>query len=218
MEDVKCFCCGQMGHCSTDCPKINKTHMKDWAIKEKPKGNLGRRVHWSGAQMAHQCHQVCQQVSSHGRNTTQPELKEADFKNDSLLDAGATMNSAKNEDLLAGVCESDKPAMMCTNTGKHKRNKKGTLTGVDADPWHDEESLANAMRFGELAKESRTTCDSMVSDSFHQHSEIGLVEFKKSEEGLCAFTVPKVHKEHAAECDSDTAAEETTLVNAVAEN
>ena len=71
-----CHCCGEKGHCASDCPMNGKTAKNDWAIKkgmqmvqglnneaskvsqestslnnDENKEEKKKQAHWSGAQM-----------------------------------------------------------------------------------------------------------------------------------------------------------------------
>ena len=93
-------------------------------------------------------------------------LKRTDFNNDLALDTGATFSSMRNEDLLAGVHEADRPMKMCTNTGARCVTECGEMLGVKADPWLDDELMANIVSFSELKEQCRMTHDSDHVDSF----------------------------------------------------
>ena len=93
-----------------------------------------------------------------------------DFDNDSVLDIGATFSSMKNKSLLAGVCEVEKPMIMCTNTGERAIAERGTMLGMKDESWLDKESMANTIGSGEMKKQHRVTCNSDVKDVFDCHA------------------------------------------------
>ena len=115
------------------------------------------------------------------------------------LDTGATFSSMKNENLLAGAHEVDRPIKMCTNTGARCATERGKMLGVKVDPWLDDKSMANIVSFAELKEQCRITHDSDHTDSFFCHTNTGIIEFDRTEEGLCTVTLSKEYKDAVAE-------------------
>ena len=118
-------------------------------------------------------------------------LKKIDFNEDLILDTGATFNSVKNKSLLAGVYVANNKIQMCTNTGERILEKHGVLLGMDNNPWLDENSMANIISFGELVKQYRVMYDSTVEDCFFCHTQTGVVQFGRTEEGLYSISLPE---------------------------
>ena len=73
---------------------------------------------------------------------------------------------------------------MCTDTVERIIKEQRTLLGMDNDPWLDENSMANIISFGELTKQYQITYDSQITDCFFCHTQTGIVEFQRTEEGL----------------------------------
>ena len=63
VEEIRCFCCGQKGHYSTDCEKTNSIARYDWWLekpeniylkknfRKKEKEYEDRKINWSGCQV-----------------------------------------------------------------------------------------------------------------------------------------------------------------------
>jgi hypothetical protein len=83
---------------------------------------------------------------------------------------------------------------MCTNTGERKIKKCGILLGMDNNPWLDENSMANIISFTELVKQYRVTYNTEIKDSFYCHTQTGIVEFGRTEEGLYNISLPDGYK------------------------
>jgi hypothetical protein len=124
----------------------------------------------------------------------------------------------KNKDLLAGVYQVDKPIKMCTNTGTRLVSERGTLLGMDKDPWLDKDSLANIISFAEMKEQYRITYDSAKTDSFLCHTGNGIVKFDRTTEGLYTATLSDVYKQAVAERNGVPRLKGESLVNTVGEN
>jgi hypothetical protein len=116
-----CYCCGQLGHYATKCPKRDKIDRKDWAIKpppgeyeskeieskdetEKPEDECEdkkkKKVNWSGTQIGQGIRQgingcqVHRKISLHQIHKKKANLDE---------DTSVTFNPVKGKHLFAGV-------------------------------------------------------------------------------------------------------------------
>ena len=70
---------------------------------------------------------------------------------------------------------------------------------MDNNPWLDENSMANILSFGELAKQYRITYDSEIADCFYCHTQTGIVEFHRTVEGLYSISLPNGYKKDVKE-------------------
>jgi hypothetical protein len=181
-KNATCFCCGEKGHLSPQCSKIDEIERKDWAIKSDAKKGTSWGTGTSGFQTGIQGIQI--QDFQYGVCLHQSEKRATDFNNDLVIDTGATFSSMKNKDLLAGVYGVEKPIKMCTNTGTRIVSERGEMLGMKCDPWLDKDSMANIISFAELKDQYRITYDSKKADSFFCHMNDGIVEFGRTKEGL----------------------------------
>ena len=62
---------------------------------------------------------------------------------------------------------------------------------MNSDQWLGESSMANIISFGELMEQYRITYDSKVKDCFFCHTDKGIVEFKRTVEGLYCISLPE---------------------------
>ena len=155
-KNTACFCCGEKGHHSPQCPKLDETKHKDWKIKsDNDKGvtwGTGASGFQTGMQWL-QIHNDQEEMCLHQSTKRTEKIKqprETDFNNNLVLDTSAAFSSVKNKDLLAGVCEVNRPIKMCMNTGTQFVTERGEILGVKTDPWLDEKSMANIVSFAEL--------------------------------------------------------------------
>ena len=61
----------------------------------------------------------------------------------------------------------------------------GETPELTEEMWLDEESMITAMSFAKLTERHRMQCDNYMGASFQVHTEVGVVKFKQSIEGLC---------------------------------
>ena len=66
---------------------------------------------------------------------------------------------------------------------------------MDNNPWLDENSMTNILSFGELANQYRITYDSEIAYCFYCHTQTGIVEFRRTEEGLYSILLPEGYKD-----------------------
>jgi hypothetical protein len=216
-KNATCFCCGEKGHYSPQCPKRDETEHKDWKIKSDNKKGVTWGTGVSGLQtgmIGLQIHNDRNLICLH-----QSKIRATDFENDLVLDTGATFSSMKNKNLLAGVYEADKPIKMCTNTGTRLITQRGEMLGMKTDPWLDKESMANIVSFGELKRQYRVTYDSDHADSFFCHTENGIIKFDRTKEGLYTLRLSDEYKTAVEEKDNIPELEEKeSLINTVGKN
>ena len=105
---------------------------------------------------------------------------------------------------------------MCTNTGTRFVTECGEMLGVKVDPWLDDELMANIVSFSKLKEQHRITHDSDHTDSFFCHTGAGIIEFNRTEEGLCTVTPSEEHEDAVAEKNTDQ--EKKSLISTVGEN
>ena len=115
---------------------------------------------------------------------------------------GVKCNSIKNKSLLTGIYTLATQIQMCTNTGERVLEKRGILLGMDNNPWLDENLMANILRFGELANQYRITYDSEKTDCFYCYTQTGIIEFRKTKEGLYSTSLPEGYKDEVREYDN----------------
>ena len=204
---IKCFCCGEKGHYCNKCPKYNDIEWNDWYLKplndkgvpEKPvkyeTEQPSQKVSWSGTQVnkgVNTC-QIKKAYMLHQEQTASKPvaLKKINFNEDLVLDTGAMFSLIRNKSLLAGVHAADAPIQMCTNTGERVIKERGTLLGMDDKPWLDENLMANIISFSELVKQYRVTYDTEQKDCFYCHTDDGIVEFERTEEGFYCISLPE---------------------------
>ncbi len=144
-EDVKCFCCGEKGHYSNECPKkdniprdkwadkgsnfrqIRTTADKDIEVDTDEKHQSGapsegeKRVHWSGVQCANIGTPIYR--SSLGQQGIEKKNIRV------LLDTGSTFTSVKDKEVIYDVKESDYAMKMNTNMGSRIIKKNGKIPG-----------------------------------------------------------------------------------------
>jgi len=126
---IDCFCCGEKGYYSSDCPKKDKIAKLKWAIKNrlmmsqtKNKGDHTcqnfqpviseeQTEHWSGAGL----NQVHSYLSSD--LDKQEDTDGLNYMDLVLLNTGATFTSVRNRALIAGVTKAKDPICMRTNVG-----------------------------------------------------------------------------------------------------
>ena len=73
---------------------------------------------------------------------------------------------------------------------------------MDNNLWLDENSMANIISFGELANQYRITYDSEITDCFYCHTQTGIVEFRRTEEGLYSILLPEGYKDEVKNYDN----------------
>ena len=83
-------------------------------------------------------------------------------------------------------------------------------------PWLDENSMANIISFLELVKQYRVTYDTEQKDCFYCHTEDGIVEFERTEEGLYCVSLPEGYKEQVRQ--NDVLTTKHSYVSSVTEN
>ena len=106
------------------------------------------------------------------------------MSNAAILDTGSAFCSLVNKQLLAGVHVSNNVIQMQTNVGSRASDKKGSMPGREIDPWHDEQSTANAFGFSQPMKENGIACDAAKENCINVHADDGVIKFK-NKDGLC---------------------------------
>ena len=54
--------------------------------------------------------------------------------------------------------------------------------------------MANVMSYANMAKQYRTTYDNSIEDTFLVHTDNGIIQFKKNNEGLYIYKLPEGYK------------------------
>ena len=104
-----------------------------------------------------------------------------------MLDAGATLTTIMNPDLIQDVKVSSTPVHMSTCVGGRSINLEGNVPGMeDLTTWFDPNSKANVLSFSVLRKKCRIDYD-YDNDCFNVHTEDGVVKFEACLEGLYLY-------------------------------
>ena len=110
-----------------------------------------------------------------------------DLKHVFLLDSGSTIGGTiMNADFVTDVKPSKSPIGMRTNTGGKSLTVEAKVPGF-GKVWYDPEQMANIFGLSKLVKQYRVTFDSAIDNSFHVHTNDGVIDFSCTEEGLYAY-------------------------------
>jgi hypothetical protein len=108
-----------------------------------------------------------------------------------ILDTGSTISaSIMNQDFINDIRPAKKPLTMTTSAGSKRLDAIGSVPGF-GNAYFDPSGIANIYGFSHLAKMGRITFDSDMDDIFRfqpRGKEGRVVEFKKTPEGLYAYT------------------------------
>ena len=100
------------------------------------------------------------------------------------LDTGSTFNSTNDRELMINIVEAAHPITPRTNVGQQEMKKCGEIPEMTEEMWLDEKLMITAMSFAKLAECYPALCNNWNGESFQVHTKIGIVKFRKSEEGL----------------------------------
>ena len=111
-------------------------------------------------------------------------------------------NSTNNKDTLANTIKATQPMVSITNVGKKETTSCGKMPGLIERTWLDKLSMITIISFAELANRHKIQCNNPNGESFQVHTEVGMMKFKRSEEGLhdCKFSpefIESMQEQHA---------------------
>jgi hypothetical protein len=139
-KDKSCYCCGQKGHMSPECPNKDSIKKEDWAIKkanqhfmekkaethqddqsegdnESTTSSLPKKVGWSGLLIEQK-----QSLYNDDR-----EAKDR-LKNCITLDNGSTLSLFSNPELVQDIRTSSKTLSLATNAGVKMSNREANVS------------------------------------------------------------------------------------------
>ena len=202
---IICYCCGEDGHKSDDCPKRGSTPQNEWYINRA-------RVHYQAFLSAQQ--QLQQQSETTADDASQNTTRSArstrtqqterswsgcqinlhqkllhTLHDELTLDTGSKFSLFSNKNFLTNIRKSTKPVEMLTNAGNKRLEEEGTLDGFDP-VYYDDQALANIVSFSELTDKPNTIriqYDSDKEDAFVVTTEAGTVKFARNAHGLYTY-------------------------------
>ena len=167
-KDKTCYCCGQKGHMSPECPNKNSIKKEDWAIKkarqyymeankadvrqdeqsegdnESTSGSIPKKVGWSGL--------LIEQKESLFSNERDAKDR---LKNCITLDNGSTLSLFSNPQLVQDIQTSSKTLSLATNAGVKQSNREAIVPGF-GKVYYDKDAIANIIGFSDLKKKHLT--------------------------------------------------------------
>ena len=66
---------------------------------------------------------------------------------------------------------------------------------MDNNPWLDKNLMAKIISFAELVKKYWVTYNTAIKYCFYCHTQTGIVEFGRTEEGLYSISLPERYKD-----------------------
>ena len=229
-KDKTCYCCGQKGHMSPECPNKNSIKKEDWAIKkanqshmerttdsnqdndqseddnEITSGGPSKKVGWSGL--------LIEQKESLYNDDRGAKDR---LKNCITLDNGSTLSLFSNPELVQDIRTSSKTLSLATNAGIKQSNREANVPGF-GKVYYDEDAIANIFGFSDLKKKHRITYDSEKEDAFLVHMDNEIIKFECSPDGLYQYQVTKDYQQSLQKKDQQEHEGTSNLVSTVAEN
>ena len=122
-----------------------------------------------------------------------------------ILDTGSTISATiMNPDLITNIKPSKTTLAMATNAGTKKMDVEGNIIGYGS-AWFDSTQMANIFGFSHMADKYRIQYDNTNGDdTFKVHTETGIVQFKRTNEGLYAYKPTENYLEQVAETKNMT--------------
>ena len=117
-----------------------------------------------------------------------------------ILDTGSTIKATlMNPDFVHDVRVSKRPMNMGTNAGNKRMNLEATVPDMGPGCYFDPEWVANIFGFSHMADVNRITYDNWEEDAFLVHTKDGIIKFKRTKDGLYAYTPSEEYIQAVAE-------------------
>ena len=208
-QEMRCFCCGEVGHISTKCNKAKKIPREDWYVNKAQNSYAQQQAAAKGDDSNGRGENENESTGNNNNsdrnrstsiwggcylqyavkedNGTQMHYQTPDkYKDRLLMDSGSSLTTIANKNFLSNVRDMDSPIGINTNGGTKTLHQEGTLTGYGVVPY-DKDLIANIVSLADAADKYRVTMDTDKEDAIFVHMQDKIVKFARTEDRLYAY-------------------------------
>ena len=181
--EYKCYCCGEKGHKSPQCPQKDKIPKVDWAYN-KATINFMRTYHDKSEDTPTS---NSKKQNENGWAATQiKSLSCNDMKDKVLLDSGATTSIFCNPNYCKYIRNASLPIKIQTNSGNMMATRSCHIPEL-GKAYYSDEGMTNIIGLSQMRKKYRVTYDSQKEPAFHIHMKNKIIKFPETKDGLYAI-------------------------------
>ena len=181
--EYRCYCCGEKGHKSPQCPLKDKIPKADWAFNKAT-------INFMKTQQEKSNDTTIRGVTEQDKNgwaATQIKTSISnDMRNKVLLDSGATTSIFCNPKYCKEIKDSNIPIKIQTNSGNMIATRSCHIPEL-GEAYYNGKGMTNIIGLSQMRKKYRVTYDSQKEPAFHIHMKNKLIKFPETEDGLYAI-------------------------------
>ena len=212
-REITCYCCGEEGHTSPECPKRNSLPREQWYVnralqnlqadeadsvsdttnepssQQQSSGGGNRRRNTSRNQQQDSWHGFqCGELTESCEHQHNQHVFNDEFKTSFCLDSGSGCNTASSTMLVRNIRKSNKSLNMGTNNGAKKLNQECDIPGLDdLEVWFNEGGICTVLSLGKMSDQYHITYDNAKEDAFLVQTKNGIVKFERTDKDIYAF-------------------------------